>query len=135
MATHLARVHGMTASEYRERHNLPSAHRLAGSATRLLQRANTLHRIATGDLTFEHLPRAVEQSRRSVSRPKRGAALEKQREVNARVQPWKVNQLPPGARRARGEDADRAREYQRAYRARLAGDEEPMRAYREKFGR
>lgn len=95
-------------------------------------RASTIHRIATGDLTYEHLPRAVEASRAATVRPKRGATIEKQREVLARTQPWKTNQLPHGSRRARGEDADRAREYQRAFRAQRAGDSEPMRLYREK---
>lgn len=118
LPTHLRLAHGTDSNQYREAHDIAAGEPLASETYRERHREKMTAMIADGTLTYDHLPQAVEQSRLNPSRPKRGAAKEKQREVNDRVRPWLKNKLPAGAKRADGRDADRAREYQRQYRSR-----------------
>lgn len=118
LPTHLRLAHGTHAAEYREVYDIAAHEPLASADYREQHRQKMAAMIADGTLTHDHLPHAVEQSRLALSRPKRGAALQKQREVIERTRPWQVSALPPGAKRADGRDADKAREYQREYRRR-----------------
>lgn len=113
---HLRRAHGISADEYRREFGLAAGTPLASESYRAMQRDKLNRMIADGTLTYEHLPQAVEAAKSATDRPKRGAALDKQREVMAATKPWQAHRLPPGAKRADGRDADHAREYQREYR-------------------
>lgn len=115
---HLRRAHGITADDYRREFDLPAGLPLAGDGYRDMQREKLRIMRERGEFTYDHLPQAVEASRSARERPKRGEAREKQVETVNKHQPWNKNRLPPGAKRADGRDADRAREYQREYRAR-----------------
>lgn len=68
---------------------------------------------AAGDLTYDHLPSAVDAARMAGRGERTQADLAAQAE---RARMIKQPQLPPGTRRADGRDADAAREYQRRYR-------------------
>lgn len=130
---HLLRAHGIGADEYRARHEIPAGAPLAGRSYRE-QHAQKMRRMqATGALTYDHLPDATAAARKA-GRPAKTApdAAEHARRL-LRVRPQDATRLPPGARLADGRDADRAREYQRARRALLAGDPRPMAAYRDKY--
>ena len=113
---HLKRAHGVDADAYREAFDLPAGTPLASDEYRQAHADKMRRMQADGRITYAHLPDAVEKSRGATSRPKRGSALDKQRDVLAKTQPWAAHQLPPGAKRADGRDADKAREYQRNYR-------------------
>lgn len=114
---HLRRAHGLSADEYRVQYDLPAGLPLAGESYREVHRRKMARMHAAGALTYDHLPRAVEASRSATDRPKRGASRIKQIATISATKPWEVRQLPPGAKRADGRDADRAREYQRKRRA------------------
>lgn len=116
LPSHLRRAHGVTAQQYREAYDIPQGEPLASGEYRAAHAEKMRRMQADGRITYDHLPDAVEKSRLAPDRPKRGAALEKQRALVAAVQPWKKSQLAPGSKRADGRDADRAREYQRKYR-------------------
>jgi hypothetical protein len=71
--------------------------------------------IDAGKLTYDHLPRAAQIARKAG----RGQRAEWERaEQSERAGRIVHATLLPGARRADGRDADRAREYQRARRSR-----------------
>lgn len=113
LPVHLKRAHRLNAEEYRERHNLPTGTPLAGLGYRQTQRDKLNRMIADGTLTHDHLPAAVEQARRAGRGQRRDYDLAEQGEIAKRIN---HPQLPPGAKRADGRDADRARQYQREYR-------------------
>ena len=118
LSSHLARTHGISGDEYRAEFDIAQGDPLASESYRAARSEVMTRNRQHGLVTNDHLPRAVEASRNSTVRPKRGRALEKQRAVLNEHRPWEANQLEPGAQRADGRDADHAREYQRDYRAR-----------------
>lgn len=110
---HLHRTHGMTADEYRERHNLPASAPLAGSTYREAHRAKIKRQVASGGLNYQHLAQATEAAKTAG----RGKLRDYDQQDRAnRAANIKHDQLPAGAKRADGRDADHAREYQRQYR-------------------
>lgn len=115
LPAHIKRAHGLSAAEYREKFNLPAGTPLAGRAYRDMHRRKLAALVNSGRLTYEHLPTAVEAAREAVRAPRTDFDLAAQTEHAKNI---RRKQLPPGARRADGRDADRAREYQREYRAR-----------------
>lgn len=117
---HLRRTHGISADDYREAYDIPAGAPLASDAYRQAHADKIRRMQADGRITYEHLPDAVAKSRDAKDRPKRGAVREKQRATINAAKPWAKTQLPPGAKRADGRDADKAREYQRQYRKRTA---------------
>lgn len=112
---HIKRAHGMTAAEYREAYNLPSKTPLAGRAYRAMQREKMNRLIADGIVTHDHLNDLIENNKTKGRGEKREYDLKRQKEIAKNI-PRK--QLPAGAKRKNGRDADKAREYQREYRAR-----------------
>ena len=117
---HLAKAHGVTADEYRSAYGLPAGTPLC-SPEYSEQHAVKMRRMqATGALTYTHLPEAVEAARESGRGQRTADDLAAQSRRARATQPWNVAQLKPGAKRADGRDADRAREYQREYRRRKA---------------
>lgn len=132
LATHLPRVHGMRHQDYREKWGIPRRYALAGTATRALLSDQMHDMITAGTLTHEHLPVATAAARDAGRRSKTPADAERHRQTIAALRPGDHSRLPAGSRRANGRDADRARNYQIAYRALKNGDPEPMRIYRER---
>lgn len=118
MPPHLRKGHSINADDYREAYDIPAGAPLASDAYRQAHADKIRRMQADGRITYEHLPDAVEKSRAAKDRPKRGAALEKQRATIAAAKPWTKALLLPGAKRADGRNADKAREYQREYRKR-----------------
>ncbi|MFD1913787.1 MucR family transcriptional regulator [Halodurantibacterium flavum] len=113
IGSHLTRVHGMTARQYREHHDLPAGHKLASDDLREAQSHRTRAMIEDG--TLRNDPVTASEAARTAGRGNRTAAdLARQADI-ARSIPRK--QLPLGAKRADGRDADRARETQRLRRA------------------
>ncbi len=115
LATHLPRVHGMTGREYKLRWGLPQSAQLMGRYLVEQQSARVRQMINDGHLTYEHLPRATQAAHGAERSPRALVDIEKQRAIAMTI-PHET--LPPGAKRADGRDADRAREYQRRYRSR-----------------
>lgn len=129
------RSHGTNAADYRDRWGIPAGAALAGVEWREAAAARALALRVAGVIgSPEHLARATEAAR-TAARPTHRvtAAVEPVRLALRRVRPWDATLLPPGSVTANGRDADRVREYQRAYRARGAGNPEPMRLYRLKM--
>ena len=113
IGSHLHRIHGMTAREYRERHDLPKSHKLAGRAIREAQSVQTRRMIADG--TMNNDPGAASEAARNAGRGYRTRAdLAAQAEI-ARAIPHAT--IPNGGKRADGRDAVKAREAQRRRRA------------------
>lgn len=113
IGSHLTRVHGIAAREYRQKQRLPASYSLASPAYRERRRMETQARLADGTLKPD--PLAASEAARTAGRGHRTAEdLARQAEI-ARAIPHE--QLPPGAKRADGRDADRAREAQRRRRA------------------
>lgn len=111
---HLSRSHQMTAIEYRDAYNIPAGAPLAGIEYRKKQSDKMKKMIGRGEIDYEHLPRAVEASLGSERASRRDYDIERQREIARNIE---RQQLPPGSKLASGKDADKAREYQRKYRA------------------
>lgn len=111
---HIRRAHGITADEYRAEFDLPAGLPLASPEYRNKRRAIIERLQADGVLTYNHLPRATDAAR-SAGRGRVTDETRAQRSQNAKQITHTT--LPPGAKRADGRDADHAREYQRAYRA------------------
>lgn len=132
LATHLPRIHALTDGEYRARWGIPATAPLAGRATREKLSAGMRQRIAEGRHSLDHLPRAIEAARGAARHPRAPATRALQADI-ARAIPHP--ELPPGAARRDGRDAERAREYQRARRAQLAGQPDAMARYRERWPR
>lgn len=114
LGNHLRRAHQVAPTEYRQRWGIPALAPLAGQAVRATRAAVMRAAIADGRLNYAHLPRATEEA----SDAGRGIRAEWERRQQAeRAASIPHDQLPPGARRADGRDADVAREYQRRRRA------------------
>lgn len=116
LPVHLIRGHGVSVDSYREQYQIPAGQPLC-SADYSAAHAEKIRRMqASGALTYEHLPEATRAAQHSERRPRTADDLAAQSRRIRETAPWQVNQLPPGAKRADGRDADRAREYQREYR-------------------
>ena len=98
--------------------DIPAGKALASESYRAGHAEKIRRMQSTGQITYEHLPRAIQAAVGSERREKTAEDKLLHTAMMARVMPWKKNQLPPGAQRADGQDADSAREYQRAYRER-----------------
>lgn len=112
LATHLPRIHGMSHDDYRQKWGIPKRFALAGTATREKLSEQMHGYIETGRLTHDHLDSAVEAARAAGRGQKAPVDLKRQSEMTAAIRPGDHSILPPGAKRADGRDADRAREYQ-----------------------
>ena len=131
LAPHLAVAHGTTATDYRKAFAIPAGTGLAGRSTRQALSVKTRQMHADGSLSTAHLSLA----RVAGATAGRGERVAWERgEHSARtatIRPGDARLIPPGQTRADGRDAARARAYQQARRALLAGDPEQMRRYRE----
>lgn len=113
IGSHLIRIHGMTAREYRERWDLPASHKMAPDDIRSAQSVITKRMIADG--TLKNDPIAASEAARHAGRGYRTAEdLARQAEI-ARNIPRKM--IPDGGKRADGTDAVKARVAQRRRRA------------------
>ncbi|UIP28910.1 MucR family transcriptional regulator [Photobacterium sp. TLY01] len=112
---HIRRTHHMTSEEYREKYNLPVSAPLAGQTYRAQQREKLLRMRTEGRIDTKHLASASDIARTAGRGQRRDFDLAAQAERASQIP---HEQLPPGAKRADGRDADRAREYQRKYRNR-----------------
>lgn len=135
LANHLKKAHGMTVEEYRVKFNIPAGIPLAGKLYRDKHRDKMRRLITDGIVTHWHLADAVEKSRASGRGKRRDFDLAEQAERMKRNARYTQRTLPPGSKRANGKDADREREYQRAYRALKSGDHSLMIEYKSKYGR
>lgn len=118
MGSHLSRAHNMTPRQYRAQFDLPASYRLASAKLRSEQADRTKQAIAAGAMHND--PRAASDAARNAGRGKKCTAdREKQAEI-ARNLPRQ--QLPPGAKRADGRDADKARAAQQRRRAAKLND-------------
>lgn len=117
LGNHLRKIHYITCDDYREKHGLPALTPLAGKHTRQLRSEIIKQAIESGNLNYEHLPRATEIARTIDKRKKTDVSKNEHRQLIAKLRPGDHGRLPPGAKRRDGRDADRAREYQRVYRA------------------
>lgn len=113
LPVHIKRVHGLSAEAYKDKFNLPAPTPLAGTDYRQIQREKLQSMIAQGIINYEHLPEAVDLARTAGRGIKRDFDVLEQAKIAANIP---KPQLPTGAKRADGRDADKAREYQRAYR-------------------
>jgi predicted transcriptional regulator len=134
LAAHLQRAHQMRSAEYRAQWGLPRQTPLMGRALREAHRAVMRANIQDGRIDQPaHAARVRPLANQMPSRrgSRAPAAQDARRRglaaIRDRADP---RQLPSGARRASGDDADHKRAYQRAYRALQRGDPEPMARYR-----
>ncbi len=112
LGTHIKRVHGMTAAEYRQEYDLPASFALASPSYCEQARRRTTERIALGAMTYEHLPRAVEEARNHGRGYIATSIKQIRSETAKKTRPGDARLLPPGARRKDGRDADKARKAQ-----------------------
>ena len=120
LGTHIRRVHDLTAKQYREAHDLSASTPLASVSFCEQARRRTNERIALGLMNYDHLPLARDNAR-DAGRGYIATSIRKRRsETAAKVAPGATNQLPPGAKRADGRDADRARIAQQRRRSRIS---------------
>lgn len=131
---HLSRGHSITADEYKELFDIPAGMPLASDEYRETGRKRFKQMMADGIITHSHLESAREAAREVKTKLKRGESREIQRRVINKHRPFDKNRIPPGGKRASGKNADREREYQRAYRARKNGDGSLMEKYKIKWG-
>lgn len=115
LPAHIKRMHGLDAAAYREKFNLPARSPLAGLLYRAAHRDKLKQQINSGQLTYDHLAAASDMARDAGRGQRTNYDLAEQAH---RAENLPRQQLPTGARRADGRDADRAREYQREYRKR-----------------
>lgn len=135
LVNHLRKTHQMTPEEYRTKFNIPAGIPLAGKLYRDKHRDKMRRLITDGVVTHWHLADAVEKSKASGRGERRDFDLAEQAERMKRNARHTERTLPPGSKRANGKDADREREYQRAYRALKSGDQSLMLEYKSKYGR
>lgn len=134
LGRHLRVAHATDPGSYRTLIGLPAGTPLAGQRTRafLSDTARALHKAKI--LSAAHARQASEAARTAG----RGDRVAWERaEHSARTatdRPGDARLIAPGAARADGRDAERARLYQQAHRAAARGDDEPMRRYRERYG-
>ena len=116
LGTHIRRVHGISASQYRQDYDIREGDGLASRSLREAARVRAHDMIAAGVLTYDHLPNAVEASKLAPRRMS-ASAREHQKKATAMARPGDHHKLPPGAKRADGRDADIARLTQQKRRA------------------
>ena len=133
LVNHVRRAHSMTLDEYRGKFNIPAGTPLAGLLYREKHREKLKRLVDDGALDYSHLSSASDKSKQAGRGERRDFDLQEQAELIKRNADYPARTLPPGARRADGSDADRCREYQRAYRALKKGDFTLMREYRIKY--
>ena len=114
LPVHLARTHGVSADDYRSEYQIPAGQPLCSEAYSQAHAEKIRRMQATGALTYDHLTDATNAARQA-GRGTRTATDLEQQAARAKAIPRK--QLPPGARRADGRDADTARDAQRRRRA------------------
>lgn len=132
LGRHLS-AHGIHPDTYRARWGIPAGRGLVGSGIRsdLKERTLALHSSGALSAKYAAAASAVAAKKSRGSRVKWERAEQSAR--TAKNRPGDTQMLPPGSRLANGENADRRREYQRAYRATLAGNALAMDAYRSKW--
>lgn len=116
LPTHLRVKHQMNTASYRERWEIPAGEPLASDGYREAHRAKLGRLVAMGVVVRD--PAAASEAARRAERPTKVPQQAAEQSVRVAVhRPGDHSLLPPGAKRADGRDADKAREYQRAYRA------------------
>lgn len=131
LGRHLRIAHGTSADGYRALFTIPAGTALAGRNTREMLSAQAKQMHANGTLDGQHL---LQASAAAVQAGRGERVVWERAEQSTRaatVRPGDTRLIPVGQARADGRDATRARAYQQARRALLAGDPEPMRRYRE----
>jgi hypothetical protein len=116
LGTHIKRVHGLTAAEYRQRFDLRAREGIASASYRARKKEAARGLIETGVLCYDHLPRAVEAARHA-GRRMSPSARDAQKASVAEARPGDHSRLPPGAKRRDGRDAAWARIAQERRRA------------------
>ena len=112
---HLSRAHQLSATDYRQRHQIPASVPLAGA--RYVANARARLQRAHADGTIHNNPQRASEAARGAGRGVLTLAdREKQAAIARRIGPKPVL-TALGATRADGRNAERAREYQRRYRA------------------
>jgi len=121
LGTHLRVAHQMTARDYRRRWDIPARQALASEEYREKHRVKLSALADTGKLHRDPAQASV-AARGAPRTTKTRSDSQEQSSRIAATRPGDHSLLLPSARRADGRDADRAREYQRNYRARLRSD-------------
>lgn len=130
---HLSLIHGMTQDEYRDKWGIPRSAALATEAVRSKRRQILKRMVESGALNYDHLPQATLAASESPRPPKVPASKRSHSKLVKQLRPGDHARRPPGSTRASGRSVDRARDYQRAYRALRAGDATLMQEYRNKY--
>lgn len=133
LGSHLRLAHAMNAAEYRDAWGLPSGTALAGLLYRAAHTEKIRRMQAAGSIDYSHLPDATQASRSAARTRKSTMDTIAHAERMRKLRPGDHSRLPAGATRSGGRDADRAREYQQAYRSKTRGDSGPMARYRKKY--
>ncbi|MEQ9844602.1 MucR family transcriptional regulator [Pectobacterium brasiliense] len=94
LPTHLRKSHGMSATEYRERFNLPVSTPLAGLSYRASHRDKLQQMVRDGDFDYSHLPVAEKSARRAGRGKRRDFDLAEQSD---RARP--IHKLSPRTRK------------------------------------
>lgn len=115
LPVHLNRAHGISADGYRSDYQIPASQPLCSEAYSQAHVEKIRRMQVAGALTYDHLASATHAAKYAGRGTRTAADLEQQA---ARAKNIPRKQLPPGARRADGRDADIAREAQRRRRNR-----------------
>ena len=115
LPSHLRVAHQLRCNQYRERWQIPAGAPLASEGYRAAHRAKLERLIADGTLRRDPTAASV-AAIGSERRPRTPQQIAEQAERARQNRPGDHSKLPPGARRADGRDADRARLYQKEYR-------------------
>ncbi|MBM2884080.1 MucR family transcriptional regulator [Chromobacterium phragmitis] len=134
LSPHLRRAHGMSSDDYRERFQLPRGEPLVSSEVSETRRRLLLDMVADGRVQRPDQAELTAAARGAGRPDKTPEDKRRHRAIIQQRRPGDHARLPDGAKRADGRNADRAREYQQAYRALRAGDSGPMEQYRRKYG-
>ncbi len=127
------RSHGYSPDEYRDRWAIPRGRALAGQSTRKTLSSQMHDYRERGLIDNEHLAEAAKNIDYSNVTERVLASKTEHKEYLERDPPWEKNKISPGGKRIDGRPAGRCREYQQAYRALKAGDENLMLRYKEKY--
>ena len=129
------RVHGYSPDDYRDKWAIPRGRALAGQVTRNILSQQMIDAREQGLINNDHLADAAKNIDYPQRAKKVGASTLEHKNWLAENSPWDANKIKPGGKKSDGRDADRAREYQRAFRAMKAGNVELMARYRAKHER
>jgi hypothetical protein len=113
---HITRSHQINARAYRDKWAIPASCALAGHYYREQQSAKMSRMIHDGAIVPAY-SQATEAAREAGSRRKVDWQAHNHAAATAAARPGDHSRLAPGAKRADGRDADRAREYQRRRRS------------------